>query len=265
MTSAALAITRVRTAADESGPAGTRLPLEGVLNLRDLGGYRTAAGRPLRTGRVFRADALGQATEHDVAAITGLGVRFVCDLRDDEEVARQPDRLPAGVRYERVPILVNPSVLADYTATGFDWGAYRIDRMYIDMLDRCAASFRAVFAWLAQIDVYPFIFHCSGGKDRTGMVAALLLRVAGVPDAAIVADYALSERYIRPKVAEFRERLRRDGRDPRGAEKLFHSPPAAMVTALTYLDERYGSTERYLAGAGVPPADLAAVRRALLA
>lgn len=263
MPSAALSIVQPR-AAGGSGRPGQRLPLEGVFNLRDLGGYRAAGGRTIATGRVFRADALGQATERDVAAIGRLGLRLVCDLRGDEEVARQPDHLPTGVAYERSPMLINPNVLADYSAPDFDWDAYRIERMYMDMLDRCGETFRHIVARLAQVDSCPFVFHCSGGKDRTGMVAALLLRVLGVPDATIVADYALSERYIRPKVAEFRARLQREGRDPRGAERLFHSPPEAMVQALAYLDERYGTTERYLAAIGVPCPQLGAFRQAML-
>jgi protein-tyrosine phosphatase len=264
MPSAALSIARQRPAAGSNRP-GQRLPLEGVLNLRDVGGYHAAGGRILATGRVFRADSLGQATERDVEALGRLGLRLVCDLRSDEEVGRLPDRLPAGVALERNPMLVNPNVLADYTAPDFDWDAYRIERMYIDMLDRCGETFRRIFARLAHAASYPFVFHCSGGKDRTGMVAALLLRVLGVADAAIVADYALSERYIRPKVAEFRARLQREGRNPRGAERLFHSPPEAMVRALAYLDACYGTTERYLASIGVPRAHLAAFRRAMLA
>jgi protein-tyrosine phosphatase len=148
--------------------------------------------------------------------------------------------------------------MADYACAGFDWNSYRLEPMYVDMLEWSGATLRRIFARLACSRSYPFLFHCSGGKDRTGVVAALLLRVTGVADETIVADYALSERYIAVRVPEFQARMRALGVDARGSEKLFQAPPEAMAATLAYLDRRYGSAAGYLDTIGVPAAHVTA-------
>jgi protein-tyrosine phosphatase len=237
---------------------GTPLRLAGMFNLRDLGGYFTADGRRTRTGRVFRADSLAHVTEEDGEQLERLGLRLICDLRYETEVAQYPDRVPAGARYEHNPMLLNVNVMGDFRRPDFDWAGFRLEMLFTHMLDNSGPTFRRVFEYLADAGSYPYLFHCAGGKDRTGMTAALLLRCAGVPDATIVADFALSDRHIAPKVPEFQARMRERGVDATNAEKMFRAPAGAMEAALAHLDTRWGGVEGYLGAVGVQPAAIEA-------
>ncbi len=240
---------------------GTPLRLEGMFNLRDLGGYATSDGGATRTGRIFRADALAHLTNADLAALDALGLRLVCDLRSDQEVAQYPDRLPPGVRHAHNPMRLNVNVMGDERSPDFDWSGFRLEQMFFQMLERSGETFRRVFAHLAEAESYPYVFHCAAGKDRTGVTAALLLRTAGVPDATIVADFALSDGYIAPKLTEFQAR----GVDIARAGPLFRAPAAAMQAMLAHLDDRYGSTAGYLRTIGVAGAEAAAFRAQFVA
>lgn len=243
---------------------GTPLQLNGMFNLRDLGGYQTNDGLRTRTGRIFRADSLAHLTDEDVLQIEQLGLRVICDLRNAKEIETLPNRMPVGARYEHNPMAMTVNAMADYRQPDFDWDAFRIEFLYIHMLDHSGDTFRRVFEHLAVAESYPYLFHCAAGKDRTGMTAALLLRTAGVPDQTIVADFALSDAHIAPKIPEFKERMRRRGVNPLGSDKVFRAPAEAMVAALAHLDEHYGSTAAYLAAIGVTEARVAAFREAFV-
>src|SRR5581483_4154843 len=244
---------------------GTPLRLEGMFNLRDLGGYATRDGGRTRTGRLFRADALAHLPDPDLTALAQLGLGLVCDLRSPQEVERYPDRLPPGVRHLHNPMRLDVNVMGDYRRPDFDWDAFRLEQLFIQMLEQSGGTVRQVFAHLAEVGSYPYLFHCAAGKDRTGVVAALLLRTAGVPDETIVADFALSDGHILPKLPEFRARGRERGVDLERAEPLFRAPAAAMTATLAHLDDRYGSTAGYLAAIGVPDAEIAAFRAQFVA
>lgn len=237
---------------------GTPLQLDGMFNLRDLGGYATRDGRRTRPGRIFRADSLAHVTEADLAHLEGLGLRIICDLRTAAEIADYPDRLPTDTRHEHNPMQMNVNVMADYRRPDFDWTAFELEHLFMHMLDQSGGTFRRVFAHLAEAEAYPYLFHCAAGKDRTGVTAALLLRVAGVPDETIVDDFALSDVHIEPKLPQFRERMKKRGYYALGAEKMFRAPAAAMQATLDHLDRRYGSTTAYLNGIGVTDAEIAA-------
>ncbi len=244
---------------------GTPLRLEGMFNLRDLGGHVTRDGGRTRTGRIFRADAPAHLTDRDLVALASLGLGLVCDLRSQSEVERYPDRLPPGVAHAHNPMRLDINVMGDFRSPDFDWAAFRLEQLFIQMLEQSGATFRRVFAHLAGAGSYPYLFHCAAGKDRTGVTAALLLRTAGVPDETIVADFALSDGYIAPKLPEFRARSRERGVDFARAEPLFRAPADAMEATLAHLDARYGSTAGYLAAIGVPEAEVAAFRARFVA
>jgi protein-tyrosine phosphatase len=244
---------------------GTPLRLEGMCNLRDLGGYATRDGGRTRTGRIFRADALAHLTDADLAALAPLGLGLVCDLRSQQEIERYPDRLPPDARHTHNPMRLDVNVMGDDRSPDFDWSAFRLEHLFMQMLEQSGETFRRVFVHLAEAGSYPYLFHCAAGKDRTGVTAALLLRTAGVPDEVIVADFALSDRYIAPKLPEFRARGKARGVDLERAEPLFRAPAAAMEATLAYLDDRFGSTAGYLAAIGVMEDEIAAFRAQFVA
>jgi len=239
---------------------GTPLALSGTFNLRDLGGYRTSDGGRTRAGRIFRADSLSFLTDEDREQLRRLGLALVCDLRSAREVAELPDLLPEGVAYDHNPVDLGVNVMGDVNCT-IDWERFSLEQLYAGMLERSGETFRRVFAHLARAEAYPFLFHCMGGKDRTGVTAALILRAAGVPNETIVADFALTDTYIAPKIDYFLERMRARGLNTDGAEKILRAPAHAMEATLAHIDARYGSTEGYLAAIGVTPAELEAFRR----
>src|SRR4051794_13264972 len=159
------------------------IELEGASNLRDLGGWPAADGRRVRPGRIYRSATLANLTEADMDRIGALGLRTVFDLRGLREAEARPSRLPAGA--ERVHVPIEPTVGASLRdllqreqATGEDVVAL-LRRAYLDYTARFLGVYRQLFALLLEAGRGPLLFHCSAGKDRTGVGAALVLTALG--------------------------------------------------------------------------------------
>ncbi len=170
------------------------VPLEGGSNFRDLGGYRTADGQTVRRGMVFRSAHLGGLTDTDRAALRGVGVRTIVDLRGVNEAAETPHRVE-GLTCRIVGAPIEPGVgdwirlaIAEDRATPALMTEFLTDH-YRDYPRRCAPAFQTLFAALREADERPLVFHCTAGKDRTGFASALLLTLLGVPWETVVEDY----------------------------------------------------------------------------
>ncbi|WP_020694186.1 tyrosine-protein phosphatase [Reyranella massiliensis] len=168
--------------------------LKGGSNFRDLGGYRTADGRLVRRGTVFRSAHLGSLTNEDRSALSQLGVRTIVDLRGVSEAAETP-HLVEGVSCRIVGAHIEPGVgdkirgaVADGTASPHLMMQFLTDH-YRDYPRRCAPGFRTLFATLSDGEHRPLVFHCTAGKDRTGFASALLLTLLGVPWETVMEDY----------------------------------------------------------------------------
>ena len=162
--------------------AERRVLMEGPVNFRDIGGYTGHDGRAVRWGLVFRSDAL-LLSDRDVEVFAGLGIRTVYDLRSSMERDSIPNRLPDERRPE---VVVVPLVSEDPAANPLEAieagdGENFLEQLYIHILERSAANFGRVLAGLAQAERLPAVYHCAAGKDRTGMVSAVLLSILGVP------------------------------------------------------------------------------------
>jgi protein-tyrosine phosphatase len=230
--------------------------LEGSMNFRDLGGYRTDDGGRTRWGRVFRSDALHALTVEDVALVGQLGLRVVYDLRHEVERSKQPSVLPDDVRAEVLSIggaageqrEITERILAG-ELDGID-DAFMAD-VYEQMAARDAATFVRLLTGLTDHEGLPALFHCTAGKDRTGMAAMLLLAVLGVGDEVILDDYELTGRYwTERRIAGLRPRFERAGIEIERFQSLFSAPRSAMAGVLASLHERHGTIERYLVEAG---------------
>jgi protein-tyrosine phosphatase len=240
----------------------------GAANFRDLGGYVGAGGARTRWGRMFRADAL-VLEDSDFEAFRLLGVRSVYDLRSDDEREVTPNRLPDGEHIvEAIPVMSSTTVplptIDDMLADGETFLA----GIYVRLLEHAALIFGRILTSLADEARLPAVFHCAAGKDRTGMVAALLLSVLGVSDADILDDYELTSLYRDPLRTEaFIERLRDErGVAPEVAAAILRTPRWAMEGALAEVERRYGGIEGYLTGpAEVDPAVPETLRALLLA
>lgn len=239
------------------------LPLEGASNLRDLGGWRTADGRRVRHGRVFRSAALHGLTESDLVRLSETGLRTVCDLRGTREAARAPSRLPPGA--EAHPLPIEPFVgasLKDMLERGAATGEGATDLLrqaYLAYVSDHLPAYRRLFALLLEEARRPLLFHCSAGKDRTGIGAALILTVLGVDRATVVADYVATDRFWRrdhplppqvPKAA---------------AEAILATHPALLEEALDSALAAFGGVEGLAReGLGLDRAAMAELHGALL-
>ncbi len=161
--------------------------LEGCCNFRDLGGYR-ASTRAVRTRRLFRSDSLGMASASDRARFGELQLTTVIDLRSPSEVALAGRYSDPTVTYRNLP-LGDP--LAEATTVGWS-DPQQVATHYLELLLSSHDSVAEALSVLANPAVYPAVVHCSVGKDRTGILVALLLSLVGVDDDDVVADYALS-------------------------------------------------------------------------
>jgi protein-tyrosine phosphatase len=239
------------------------LDFEGCVNFRDLGGYRTADGLEVGWRRLFRADGLHRLTEADRRQLIDLGVATVIDLRTVDE-AVQRGRFPVAavpVRYVDLPLTdVLPS-----TEEMPSWAeASYVASRYARMVSEGGPALTGAFAALTSGDSLPAVFHCSAGKDRTGVLSALILAFLGVPDETIVEDYALSG----PAMERLLDRLKQEYPDSvedvmRYAPAVLQVLPQTMEEFLGSLRVDYGSYAALAESLGVSEA-VATLRRTVL-
>ena len=242
--------------------------LEAVHNFRDLGGYAMADGRTTAWGRIYRADGLQRLTDDDLDVVDAIGIRTVIDLRTSGEIN---DRGTFPV--QKLPVDWHHLSIID--ATWHDAGIPDFDDdeqggidflvwAYRDMLDQGADRFAHALQLLSVPAAAPAVFHCAAGKDRTGLLAALILGGLGVDHGLIAGDYGLT--------LDGMERLRAWlGRtDPAALASMSDRPammfgahPAAMSQILAEMVDEHGSVRGYLAGIGVGSAALDALAVAL--
>jgi protein-tyrosine phosphatase len=244
-----------------------RIDLDGPANFRDLGGYPTTDGRRLRPGRVFRSDSLSHMSDADTRHVAEeLGVVTVVDLRAAHEVeAFGHGPLGAlGVTVRHLPI-VDSTREDDSERDGqaVDPKTLELQQIYEMMLDRFGERFAAVLQLVADPENQPVVFHCAAGKDRTGLVAALLLGTLGVDEEVIAADYAITAEHMDELVARHRARAKA-GELAEVAEQWFAAEISVMRAVLARLQERYGSAAEYLVAHGMTPAAVEALRTSLL-
>jgi protein-tyrosine phosphatase len=244
------------------------LAWDGVLNARDLGGHSTADGGETRYGRVVRADSIRQLTDAGWRALLDYGIRTVIDLRGDHEMDEDP---PAEVPVEvlHVPFMEAnerewEEILAEVEAareTAPDVETTTRD-VYLIFLEHFKENVGAGVRAVARAPEGGVVVHCVGGKDRTGLLTAFLLHVAGVDDEQIAADYALSEERLRPRHDEWLAKAETEAERER-LRQISRTPAASMRGVFEELERCYGSIEQFLREAGVSDEDLALARARL--
>ncbi len=223
------------------------------VNVRDLGGHPLEMGGVTRRGSVVRADALDRLTSRGWDALFDHGVGAVLDLRTTDE--RAPSRLPAGLDEYHVPLFEDADADELFAADG-------MEDLYSRMLEVRAGAFADAVAAVAEAGSAGIVVHCQVGKDRTGLVCAFLLALAGVAEDAIAEDYAASGDRVRPLVEEWIEAAFEPAERARRAW-LSSADHGTMLATLRLVEERFGGVEGYLDAAGSSAAQLAAVRRRL--
>lgn len=247
--------------------APDRLDLDGPANFRDLGGYPTLDGGVTRRGRVFRSDSLSYLSDRDLGLLREEhGVRTVIDLRAGHEVDEHGHGpLSAHVRQLHLPIVDQtrePPQARQLVRRAPKF--LTLDEIYGLMLREYSERFGAVLQAVAEPGAAPLVFHCAAGKDRTGLVAMLLLGLVGVADEFIVADFAVTESRMPEIIARQGARAEAEDREPEVATQQYGAQPGAMRSVLGALRDEHGSVEAYVRSAGVDAAAVERIRALLL-
>lgn len=238
------------------------LELEGAYNVRDLGGYGTVDGGHTRWRMFLRADSLHRLSPASQAKLVDYGVRTVVDLRRTVETLAEPD------------------VFADSPDVEYHWHNMTGDsfadpygdrdpparfEQYTNILDQRIGQIGETLAVMAVPDGAPALFHCGAGQDRTGMIAALLLGLAGVSPQTIAEDYTLTAQHF---VERYLGKDAPPGVDPAEYEveayRRRQCPPEAMLRTVEYLADRYGGVQGYVRAAGLSDLEIGRLRSALL-
>ncbi|MCY4527678.1 MAG: tyrosine-protein phosphatase [Chloroflexi bacterium] len=243
------------------------LAVESAYNVRDLGGYSTADGKTTRWGAFLRADGLHNLSESTKNYLIEYGVRTVIDLRRTRETVETPNAL-AGV--EGIDFF-HLNMIGDTDPPGYipppqdEWTTPEATAdIYRVLLDQRQQVISETLAALANSKGHTAIYHCAAGTDRTGIVSALLLSLAGVPDETVIADYALSAHGLRLKLLV-------EGIPDGLADHDFNldeppeilAPPLAMERTLQHLSNEYGGIESYVRHIGLTDAQIDDIRNML--
>jgi protein-tyrosine phosphatase len=226
-----------------------------LLNARDLGGYPTSDGGLTRTRSLVRADDLAQLTAAGIAALSAYGIRTILDLRWPEEAARHVSPVPAQlpqVHCERISLL---------THTEDEWRLRSRDvakeLWKCVVLEHVRFELHRVLSFIAAAPPEPLLFHCVAGKDRTGLIAALLLALADATPAAIAEDYAVSAENLRAGYLK-----RYADTEPARILEALRCPEQGAYNMLEFL-ERAGGVRAYLSQIGLKPEEIARLRARL--
>jgi protein-tyrosine phosphatase len=235
------------------------LEIEGALNVRDLGGLPVEGGGTTQPMRLIRSDGPHRLTDGGLAALAGLGVRTVVDLRTSSERLTRPSRLGQlrGVTVVAAPIFTDDDPMPDPPPVLLgDVYRWWID----DRRDRICAALSAI----ASAPIPPVLVHCHAGKDRTGVVVALILRLAGVPADVVADDYAHSAIGLHEFLDKERHQRLERGENPDVVERVVSVRRETMLDALDHVDRHYGGVAAYVGRAGLDDGQIDRLRALML-
>jgi protein-tyrosine phosphatase len=252
------------------------LPVQAAPNFRDLGGYRTSDGRPVKWGMLYRSDGLDKLTEQDQRYLERLGLAHVVDFRSADEVKDAPDKLPPTLasHWTNLPIGaagLNVRDLMQRINSGRVEGLDMQDLLVggnARLARDAAVTYRTWLHSLTEPAGAPVVFHCTSGKDRTGLAAAIVLLALGVPKDVVMQDYLASNTYLaeRNRGIEWRVRIFSAFRtDPATLRPLLGVEPRYLNAAFDAMEKEHGSIDNYLREAlGADDAFRAALRERFL-
>jgi protein-tyrosine phosphatase len=231
-----------------------RVELEGAHNFRDLGGYATPGGVTV-SGKLFRSDALSALTERDTAKLLDLGLTTVVDLRNSRELEASPGVFATHerVRYYHNPVArLGPTDLAPHERLlALDFAEHNVD-----MARNSSTTFAVLFQLLASVENCPMVFHCTGGRDRTGVATALILLAVGVSREDIMQDYLISNEYLVPMMQRMSATYASKGIDPEPIMANLHLRESYLNALLTVIADEFGGIDGYLSSIGVGQAEV---------
>jgi protein-tyrosine phosphatase len=260
------------TAVDLNGGAlPVRVHLDGTANMRDLGGYLTPDGDRVRSGLLYRSDSPHRLAGDDADAFARLGIRTIIDLRSYAELDRlgRPPLGPTVRAYVHTPLRIAAPgdgtaglILADLQRDG----TLALGKLYCHLVTQSGEELRTILRLLSDEQAYPALFYCVAGKDRTGIVAAIILALLGVPDDAIAADYAATadsfERFL--DLARQDDTLGEQATSRQVDPSFLGAEAETMLSFLGWIRAEFGSIENLVTGFGIDQDTAAALRRNLL-
>lgn len=223
------------------------LPMAGGYNFRDLGGYKTQDGRRVKWGKIFRSDDLHNLNDVDLAYLASIPLVSIVDFRSEKEMIQAPDKNPTSVK-QNYPLYISPGNLMAVATSKDD--LYKLSVDEADALMKgmntllvtdpaCIDRYRKLFSLLQNEKNVPLMFHCSAGKDRTGMAAALVLSSLGVDEETILDDYLLSNFYLADKYVEYKNA------SP-ALKSLFEVKPEFLKSGLDTIKKVHGTIDAFL-------------------
>lgn len=220
--------------------------LQGGSNFRDLGGYPAAGGKHVKWGHLYRSADISHLTDADLLTLQSRHVALVCDLRGPQEYAQAPDRLPADTRRLELPAgseKIDPRLLSGGQSVNRD----SLMRATYTDLSFFQAKYKPMFDELLALDnSQALLFHCTAGKDRTGIGAALVLSALGVDRATILKDYAATDVYWQESREQVLQRLAQAGMPAETVRPMLAANPAYLAGTFAAIDQQYGSVDKYL-------------------
>lgn len=246
-----------------------RLPLKGLYNCRDLGGYPTENGRVTKFGVFLRSEAPCELPREDIEYLVNYGVTGSIDLRSEGERMARPNELSGHVSYYPLNLFLKAAVYGDesHRQEEFDWGV-----QYRRMAEDNPEFFREALT-ICLKEPGALLYHCTTGKDRTGLLTCVLLSIAGVAKEDIAADYCVSELYLGPVYERMKSGAMKLGTQPGGtstripdggSERFFATPAKAMLDLIGGLERDYGGVVGFIRSCGVSEDTIIALRNKLL-
>ncbi len=240
----------------------TRLPLENGNNFREIGGYPGDDEKIIRYHRFVRASSTSSLTDDDIAFLKGYGVVADIDLRSKAEIASSPDRLNGvdGIEYRVIPFSGNQPVDTDNLA--YQRLTLSISKLYVREMIEQTDAVRDIFNYIAHAPEGCILFHCHAGKDRTGVLAMLLMYLAGADKEDCMSNYEQSYSNLRRGNIFYVSHLMDPG-DEDSAEFLF-SRPDTIMECYEFIENKYAGVLPYLYDCGVSEQDILKVKSRLL-
>ena len=256
------------------------ITLEGANNCRDIGGYPAEGGRHVRMGALFRSDRLSALSLDDLEELGSRGIRTVVDFRAGPEIERDRSRLWPGVT-SHISLPVGDTVDGDISMVDqiFEGRLRSVSEddmagLYLQMIGSYGERFAQLVAIAADVDHLPMLFHCTAGKDRSGIASALLLEALGVDRETVLDDYCLSnELRSHQRIKELAPEFAKINIDIDDVRAILSAPRGVMSAVLAEIDDRFGrlsncsaatGVEGYLLAHGLDPASLEMLRANLL-
>jgi len=221
-----------------------QIKLEGGSNFRDLGGYPVKGNKHVKWGHIYRSADVSKLTDRDLKTLSDLHLATVCDLRGPDELKTSPDRLPANIQYINLP------AGSENTKVNTNYAAMNRDSMMVSTYtktDHLKAKYQPMFEQLLVLPTdKSLMFHCTAGKDRTGMGAALILSALGVDRKYILADYAATNNFWKDAREKMLSLMAQRGMDSSALKPMLAADPKYLESFFKAIDSKYGSMDNFL-------------------